>query len=432
MSPRLLLISLGCPKNRVESEKALAQLERSGFHFVDRLEDADVALLNSCAFLPEAREETTEVLDALQTWRQEAEGRSIVVMGCWPLYEEGTICGADVTVQGHNPEDVLRGCLKAIHQDNASVREGTLRLLTTPASYAYLSIGNGCDGGCTFCSIPSFRGPYQSVSEEDLVAEGEGLLQAGVREIVLVAQDVAYYGKDLGLVGGLSHLLVELCHLKSAPFWVRLLYCHPSHFESEIIDLFQNLDPLVPYVDLPIQHASPSVLRAMGRDPDIDAVRRLVSNLNKVPGMTIRTTVMTGFPGETDQDFEILMDFLEETDIQHVGVFCYSDEPRASSFRMRNKVPASLGEERAAQVRERAASWAGKRHRKRVGSVETVLVDAECENSVYEARSQAEAPEVDPVVLIQGEPGSLEIGEFYRIQIVEGHAGYLQGVMYQG
>jgi len=429
LNKRLYVICLGCPKNRVDLEKALPSLKSVGVDLTADVNEADIVLVNTCAFIPEARLESENVIRSLQKWRMSSSDRRILAMGCWPLYQKEDMKYADGTVWGHKADDMLHILYRIYGLDKTFIYNNVAgRLLTTPKSYAYLSIAEGCDGNCTYCSIPSFRGPYRSVPIKMLSREARGLLKSDIREIVLVAQDVAYYGSDGGNRENITSLVKLLCQLDTRPYWVRLMYCHPAHIPDSLLDLFGETEHLLPYMDVPIQHASNSILRAMGRNIDLRRMERIFERLNKIENMTIRTTVMTGFPGETERDVEILISFLEEFGVHHVGAFEYCQEPKAPSCRMRNQLPWEVAHERAERIRGWAEKRALDRHRGRVGNYEEVLIDEEIKDGIWECRSMAEAPEVDPFILV--DPGEEKIlgNEFMRLRIISAEAGYLRGV----
>lgn len=427
--------TLGCPKNRLDSEVMLGTLASSGYALAERLEDADVAVVNTCSFIESAREESIDAILEVADLRGAGRLRGLVVTGCLPQRY-----GADLAKElpevdafvgtGEFPriagilDGVLAGRGRGVYVEAGRTHlydEHAPRLLIGPTHTAYLKIAEGCDRVCAFCAIPGIRGRFQSRTLDSVLAEARQLAAAGAREINLVAQDSTSWGKDLARPGaaGRPRLAALLRALDRAPeleavAWLRLLYVYPSAVTDELIEALGEGRRLLPYVDVPLQHASDPVLRAMRRGASADRQRRLVERLRAAcPDVTLRTTFLVGFPGETDADFEALCDFVREVRFDRVGVFRYSDEEGTAGFELPGKVPRRVARERhralLALLRELQAERLGEL----VGREEDVLVDAGGSDRAR-GRLRSQAPEIDGEVLLRG--GAVT-GRFVRARI---------------
>ena len=416
------IVSLGCSKNQVDSEVMSASLLREGFRFVSDPEDADVILLNTCSFIQEAVEESLTVLDALGRYREQGNCRCLVLAGC--LVERygrrlkkqlpyvdlfmGVKAGPRVgrilarRLRGDLPQSFL---LRPPPDPGASVwNPGHHR--EALGVWAYVKIAEGCSNRCSYCTIPGIRGPLRSRSVEDIRREAVRLAENGVQEINLVAQDVAAYGRERKGPGRLP-LLLETLHRVEGVRWIRLLYCHPSHVDQALVDTLGELEKVCPYLDLPVQHVSKPVLTRMNRAYDIRRLRALIRNLRSArPDLALRTTLMVGFPGETERDVERLLRFLEEVRFHHVGVFPYSPEPETAGRCGRETVPPAHKQDRLRAVMELQAGISASTHATYVGSVQTVLVEGDHREdpALLQARTRYQAPEVDGIVAIRKHP----------------------------
>lgn len=427
--------TLGCPKNRLDSEVMLGTLASSGYALAERLEDADVAVVNTCSFIESAREESIDAILAVADLRGAGRLRGLVVTGCLPqrygaeLARELPEVDAFVGT-GEFPriagilDGVLEGRGRGIYVEAGRTHlydEHAPRLLIGPSHSAYLKIAEGCDRVCAFCAIPGIRGRFQSRSLDSVLAEARQLAAAGAREVNLVAQDSTAWGKDLGAAGGAGRprLAGLLRALDRAPeldaiAWLRLLYLYPSAVTDELIEVFAGGRRLLPYVDVPLQHASDAMLRAMRRGTSAERQRRLVERLRAaIPGLTLRTTFIVGFPGETDDDFEALCDFVREVRFDHAGVFRYSDEEGTAGFELPGKVPRRVARERHRTLLALLRDLQAERLTKLVGNGEDVLVDAGGKDRAR-GRLRSQAPEIDGEVLLR--PGAAT-GRFVRARI---------------
>jgi ribosomal protein S12 methylthiotransferase len=445
---RVHLTTLGCPKNQVDSELMLGMLAEAGFPIAGRAEDAECVIVNTCAFIDRARQESVDTI--LELARLKGSGcRALIVTGCLTQRYGADIMRELPEVDGILGTSELPRIVELVRQ--ASTRHdwatgappgylydaSTPRLFTTKAAYAYVKIAEGCDMGCTFCAIPQFRGRHRSRPRADIVREVEALAARGVQEAVLVSQDTLAYGRDLPGNGDIGDLLQALGDTRMP--WIRPMYLHPAHVNDRLVDKWARAR-VVPYIDMPIQHADDGVLRAMRRAVTARRMLDVVAQLRAaIPGLTVRTTVLVGFPGETDAAFQRLLDFIDEARFDRLGVFTYSPEEGTPSPGYDDQVPPELAAERAAIVQERQDALAWERHAKLVGTVQDVLVDGESEDPTFawEGRTAGQAPEIDGVVYlrergfggpqlrgphVQGSHGGLghfTPGRFARVRIVE-------------
>jgi ribosomal protein S12 methylthiotransferase len=441
--------SLGCPKNQVDSEVMLGSLALAGYGLAERLEDADVVVVNTCSFIESARQESIETILEVAELRETGRLRALVVAGCLPqrypneLAKELPEVDAFVGT-GEFPriaailDDALAGGRGGVYVEAGRThlaRETEPRLLVGSPHSAYLKIAEGCDRVCAFCAIPGIRGRFQSRSLESLVAEARQLAHAGVRELNLVSQDSTSWGKDqpAGPTGRprLDGLLCALDELEDADGleWVRLLYVYPSAVTDGLIDVLARGRRVLPYVDVPLQHASDRVLRAMRRGTSADRQRRLVERLrDRIPGVAVRTTFIVGFPGETDADFEALCDFVREMRFDRVGVFRYSDEAGTAAHALPGKVPKRVARERHRRLTSLLRDLQREQLGALVGSEVEVLVDAGGRDRAV-ARMRSQAPEIDGQVLLRG--GAVT-GALLRARIVGTRGADLDAVPLRG
>jgi ribosomal protein S12 methylthiotransferase len=435
------LVSLGCPKNQVDAELMLGALTRAGATPVDDPARADTVVVNTCAFIDRAKQESIETILQLAGWKAEGAGRRLVVTGCLPqrygtdllaeLPEVDAILG---TGELHRFVDVVRG-LEARRGWVEGAPPGYVYSADAPrvrlgrVPYAYVKIAEGCDMGCSFCAIPLMRGRHRSRPVADVVAEVEALARDGLAEVVLVSQDTLAYGKDLPGPArpDFGDLLLALSGTRLP--WLRYLYLHPAHLHDRLIAKLARARAL-PYLDMPIQHADDGVLRAMRRGVTRRRMADVVAALREaIPGATLRTTVLVGFPGETAEAFDALLDFLEATRFDRVGVFTYSAEEGTPAPALAAPVPADVAAERARLVQESQDRLAWTRQEALLGTVQEVLVDGPSEDPAFpwEGRTRAQAPEIDGVVYLRDR--GLRPGQRVPVEIVEVDGYDLVGVL---
>jgi ribosomal protein S12 methylthiotransferase len=424
---------MGCSKNLVDSERLMRQLQVSGIEVVHdaRLDAAPVVVVNTCGFIHSAREESTEMILRCAQAKSKGVIDRLFVIGCLSeLYKkelEKEIPEADGFFGVRNMEDVVR---RLTGHDQPLFRHE--RTLATPGHYAYLKIAEGCNRTCAFCSIPNIRGPHVSVPLEDIEAEARFLVAGGVKELLVISQDITGYGRDIYKRQRLPELVQRLCRIEGIR-WLRLHYAYPQHFPVELLEVMQSEPAVCRYLDLPVQHISDKVLEKMRRNITGAETMRLIDLIRrKVPGIALRTTLITGHPGETDKDFEQLLRFVEQVRFDRLGVFTYSHEENTYAAKhYRDNVPQKVKQERANRIMETQRQISETLNREKTGKVFTTLMDR-MEGDYCIGRTEYDSPEVDTEVLIPKGKQPPVTGEFYPVRIT-GAAEYdLFGEIHNG
>src|SRR5262245_14922163 len=423
------LTTLGCPKNQVDSELMLGMLTEAGFPLATAPEDAECVIVNTCAFIDRAREESINTILELAKLKERGSCRALIVTGCLTQRYGGDILREMPEVDGILGTSNLSRIVDLVrqaagrHDWATSAPPGYLydattpRLLTSRLPYAYVKIAEGCDMGCTFCAIPQFRGKHRSRPLADVVAEVQGLAARAVQEAILVSQDTLAYGRDLPGNGDIGDLLLALSD--TAMPWIRPMYLHPAHVNDRLIEKWRRAR-VVPYLDMPVQHGDDDVLRAMRRAVTARRMKDIVARFREaIPGLTVRTTVLVGFPGETESAFDNLLAFIEDVAFDRLGVFTYSVEDGTPAAVMAEQVPADVAAGRAALVQETQDRLAWPRQKLLHGTRQTVLVDGASADRAFpfEGRLAGQAPEIDGVVLLRDR--RLTPGRFAEVSIVE-------------
>jgi ribosomal protein S12 methylthiotransferase len=435
-TPKVGFVSLGCPKNLVDSEVMLGTLTRQGYSITARKEDADVIVVNTCGFIDSAKKESIDTILEMADLKTNGQCKKLVVAGCLAERYRSEIQKEIPEIDFIFGPDELGRVLEAVQLSPESVvpdvsidalyssREiPTIpRVLTTPSYMAYLKISEGCDHVCTFCAIPSFRGRFRSRSVQDLVSESRRLAEQGVRELVIVSQDTMAYGKDLGLARGITTLLSELVKVDGLK-WVRFLYCYPNMISDELVTLVAEEERLCKYFDIPFQHASRSVLDRMKRGGNRDVYERQIEGIRKrMPDVGLRTSFIVGFPGESENDFNEVLSFMQNVQFDNVGVFLYSDEEGTGAFDLDQKVLRSTAARRRNKLMKEQARISTRRLRSMVGRNVEVLLEGKSEESdlLLQGRMATQAPDIDGRVLIN-DVGEKQVtpGEFYSVEITE-------------
>ena len=431
MNPKTLYpVSLGCPKNLVDTEIMLGRLARQGWHVVDSPAEAQVMLINTCAFITPATQEALDTILELGSHKETDPGKKLVVTGCLvarygeellpSLPEVDLFVGVDDFPRLPDLLDEFSnntGPRLAHQAPRFTYAEPQPRFASTPRHLAYLKLAEGCSHRCTFCTIPAIRGPYRSRPLATLLAEAEHLAATGVRELNLIAQDTTAYGSDWGGQPGLVELLKELSAIPQFT-WIRLLYTHPAHITPELLAALATLPNLAPYLDVPIQHGHDAILRRMGRRYTRSHLLDLFARLREaVPGLALRTTVMVGFPGETEEHFETLVEIVEEVRFEHLGVFLYCPEEGTPASRFAGPTPRRKARARARRLKALQARLVKERLKKLVGTVQPVLVEGPSQESEYllSGRLVSQAPDIDGQVYITGGVGL--VGEIQPVRI---------------
>ena len=442
-------ISLGCPKNLVDSEVMMGQLRQSGYEITADANEADTVVVNTCGFIESAKKESIDAILEAARLKTEGKAQRLVVAGCLveryreELREE--MPEVDAFIGTNQIGEITKVCGERTNTRSLPVLqtpignqtatylydESTPRVLATPGYTAFIKIAEGCDRPCAFCFIPQMRGHFRSRRFGSVMNEAEQLAKRGVKELVLVAQDSSRYGEDLGERDALAHLLRELSHLDGIE-WVRVMYTYPTHISDAFLDVLATEQKAVKYLDMPLQHASARVLKLMRRGGTRESLERLIKRVReRVPGIAIRTTFITGFPGETEEDFEELLAFIRNVEFDCVGAFTYSDEEGTPAFDLPNKVDARTARRRRARLMKEQARISKKRNRARIGSTVRVLFEGESTESdlLWQGRMETQAADIDGCVLINDAPEEFEPvpGAFVNVLITEAHEYDLVG-----
>ena len=434
--PKVGFVSLGCPKNLVDTEVMMGLLARGGYELTPRAEEADVLVVNTCSFINPAKKESIAAILEMAEHKKRGTARKLIVAGC--LVErcreqiQREIPEVDAVLGINEVERIVSACQDTAPAEWAQppvldpylYHDLTPRVLATPRHYAYIKINEGCDHTCSFCIIPKLRGPFRSRRFESVVAEAERMLSQGVRELVLVGQDTTWYGEDLGIRDGLALLLERLAQLpglERAGGWIRFLYCYPNRVSQRLLDTIAAWPALVKYLDIPLQHASASVLKRMRRGQDGDQFLRLLERIRRtIPGVALRTSMIVGFPGESEADFQQLCRFVEAAEFDRLGVFAYSDEENTASYQLDGKVDGRAIHNRRRRLMAIQRKISRRKNRQMVGSSFDLLLEGVSQETelLWEGRLAGQAPEIDGKVLIHDVAGRPpEAGSFVRVKI---------------
>lgn len=425
----ILFISLGCDKNLADSETMLGMLASRGYQIVDEEEKADVIIVNTCCFIHDAMEESIETILQMAEYKKSGSLKALIVTGCMAerYREEITkeIPEVDAVLgtasYGHildAVDEALKGHSYLMMEplDTLPIIE-THRLVTTGGHYAYLKIAEGCDKHCTYCIIPKLRGNFRSVPMDHLIKEAEQLAADGVKELILVAQETTLYGKDLYGEKKLPELLHKLCQI-SGIRWIRILYCYPEEITEELIQTMKEEPKICHYLDLPIQHASDGILKRMGRRTSKEELVHIISRLREeIPDITLRTTLITGFPGETQEQHEELMDFVDEMEFDRLGVFTYSPEEGTPAASMPDQIEESIKEDRRAELMELQQEIAFEQAENMIGKEVLVMIEGKvAEENAYVGRTYKDAPNVDGLIFVNTD-AELMSGDFAKVKV---------------
>jgi ribosomal protein S12 methylthiotransferase len=434
-------VSLGCPKNLVDSEVMMGHLKQNGYEITADAADAETVVVNTCGFIDSAKKESIEAILEAARLKTEGHAKRLVVAGC--LVEryrdelKAEMPEVDAFIGTNQINDILKVCdpntntrsLPVVQLGNQSATylydESTPRVLATPSHYAFVKIAEGCDRPCAFCFIPQMRGHFRSRRFGSIVAEAHQLAEEGVKEIILVAQDSSRYGEDLGKPDALARLLRELARVDGIE-WVRVMYTYPTHISDAFLDVLAEEPRAVKYLDMPLQHASQNVLKLMKRGGNRKSLERLIQRVRqRVPGIAVRTTFITGFPGETEADFEELLGFIKDVEFDRVGVFTYSDEEGTPAYDLPDKVPGRIAARRRTALMKQQARISRRRNKARVGETVRVVFEGESKESelLWQGRMETQAPDIDGCVLINDVPEGVlpSVGDFVNVEITEAH-----------
>lgn len=419
------IISLGCDKNRVDTEKMLGYLTGSAFEITDNIQDAEIIIINTCAFIEKARKESIDtILDAIQLKENKCE--KIIVSGCLSqkyLNElKKDLPEVDAFIGTSNYSDIVNIINRLYNGEQyySTVpidQDTTNRVLTTPGHYAYLKIADGCDNRCTFCAIPDIRGHYRSREKEHILQEAQDLADMGVKEILLVAQDTGRYGTDIYKNYNIVSLLSDLTKIDGIE-WIRLLYCYPETITDELLDLIVKEPKICNYLDIPLQHVDDTILRRMNRHITEQGVKDLIKRIRAAGDISIRSSFILGFPQETDEQFEKLLKFLEEYKLDNVGFFTYSKEEGTPASRMSGQIPSKIKNQRlkaAAAVQQKVVIENNKKYLNK--TLKVLYEGIDYKKKLFYGRTQYNAPDVDTTVYFSG--NFADIGNFYNVKITD-------------
>lgn len=426
---KILFISLGCDKNLADSEEMLGLLTARGHEIVDDETQADAIVINTCCFIKDAKEESVETILEMAEYKKTGSCHALVVTGCMAQRYQKEIIEevpeVDAVLGTTSYGDIVKALEEAVAGNHfEEFRDidylpdtGSKRVLTTGGHFGYLKIAEGCDKHCTYCIIPKLRGKFRSVPMESLIAQAEDMAEQGVKELILVAQETTVYGKDLYGKKSLHILLKKLCEIKGIR-WIRVLYCYPEEIYDELIETIRDEKKICHYLDIPIQHASDRILKRMGRRTSKQELIDIVGKLRKeIPDIVLRTTLITGFPGETEEDHEELKEFVDEMEFDRLGVFTYSPEENTPAAEMADQVPEEVKEERRDELMELQQEISYDRGQDRIGQELLVMIEGKvADESAYIGRTYGDAPKVDGYIFVQtGE--LLMTGDFAKVRV---------------
>lgn len=434
MGIRVGFISLGCPKNRVDSEMMLARLNNAGFEIIDEIDYADIIIINTCAFIEDAKKEAIENILEMAQLKESGLVRKIIVTGCLAERYQEEILKEMPEVDGviglGGNGDIVELCKRVLEGETVSVKpektamplEGE-RLLTTPGFWAYLKVADGCSNNCTYCSIPQIRGPFRSRPMEGIIKEAKELAEKGVRELMLIAQDTTRYGEDIYGKKMLPELLRELVKIDELK-WIRILYCYPDRITDELLKTMASNEKILHYIDLPLQHAHKEVLRRMNRRGDPESLLALIEKIRSyMPDAVIRTTFITGFPGEGEEEFKTLRDFIEKAKFDRLGCFAYSAEEGTFAATFDNQVDEQTKAERAEQIMLSQFKIFEEKQKALIGTVQEVVTEGyDAYTDSYYGRTWRDAPEIDSAIKFIS-PYEHDEGEIVKVEVtaVEGY-----------
>ena len=426
---KILFISLGCDKNLADSEEMLGLLTAGGHEITDDETQADAIVINTCCFIKDAKEESVETILEMAEYKKTGSCHALIVTGCMAQRYQKEIIEevpeVDAVLGTTSYGDIVKALEEAVAGNHfEEFRDidylpdtGSKRVLTTGGHFGYLKIAEGCDKHCTYCIIPKLRGKFRSVPMERLIAQVEDMAEQGVKELILVAQETTVYGKDLYGKKSLHILLKKLCEIRGIR-WIRVLYCYPEEIYDELIETIRDEKKICHYLDIPIQHASDRILKRMGRRTSKQELIDIIGKLRKeIPDIVLRTTLITGFPGETEEDHEELKEFVDEMEFDRLGVFTYSPEENTPAAEMADQVPEEVKEERRDELMELQQEISYDRGQDRIGQELLVMIEGKvADESAYIGRTYGDAPKVDGYIFVQtGE--LLMTGDFAKVRV---------------
>lgn len=414
------IVTLGCSKNKVDSEHLAAMLGARGLVVLhDANSITPIVIINTCGFIGDAKEESIETILAFANERKKGKIKKLLVMGCLSQRYQKDLSAELHEVDAFYGVDKLEEIAESIHGQKQEVLPYYgKRQLSTPAHYAYLKISEGCDRSCSFCAIPLIRGKHKSFQANELINEAKALAATGVKELILIAQDLTYYGSDLKNKGGITELVRQLAAIDQLQ-WIRLQYAYPTSFPDDLLELMVQQPNICHYIDLPLQHVNSRILKSMKRGIDREETISLVKKIkSSVPDVAFRTTFIVGYPGETEEEFEELYQFVKEMRFERVGVFAYSPEEDTAAFQLEDDVPEEVKTTRLEKLMELQQQISYEHNQQRIGKIELVVIDR-IEGDYYVGRTQYDSPEVDNEILISRNHQQLQPGQFVKCEIID-------------
>lgn len=422
------MISLGCPKNQVDGEIMLDKLKNNNFTVVQSIEESNVMIINTCGFIEDAKAEAIENILEVAEYKKAGLISAIVVTGCLAeRYQDEIIKEipeVDAVIGIGANSDIVKTCQKALlgiktqlFPNKCYLPLDDKRMVSTPSHWAYLKLSDGCDNKCSYCAIPLIRGKYRERTMESIIEEAYSLAESGVKELILIAQDTTKYGLELYKEYKLASLLKELCKIEKIE-WIRLFYCYPDRVTDELIDVIASEEKVCSYIDIPLQHCSSDILKSMNRNGSYDSLKNLLNKMkSRIPGLSLRTTFMTGFPGETEADFEELCNFVKDIKFDKMGCFAYSAEEDTPACTFENQIDEDVKKRRAEILMDIQYSITEQANKSRVGSIYKVIVD-EKNDDKYIGRSYLDSPEIDSGIFFTSDT-ELNVGDFVQVKITD-------------
>lgn len=419
------IISLGCSKNQVDSEMILGYLTKKGIGINNKIEECDIVIVNTCGFISDAKEESiSNILDVLK-YKKEGKCKLVIVSGCLAkrykneIEKEFPEVDLVISLDDYDKIDEYISKLIDINQEERLKLEYTNRVISTPFPIAYIKIADGCDNCCSYCSIPIIRGNFRSRNIEDILEEAEGLVKKGIREIVLISQDTSRYGLDIYGKYSLAELMNKISKIEGLK-WIRMLYLYPTEINDELISIVKNNDKIAPYFDIPIQHLNDRILKLMNRKSSKKDIFEIIDKIRrKIPGAIIRTTVIVGFPTETEEEFNELLEGINSIKFDRLGAFTYSKEEDTASYNMKGQISSKIKKDRLDILMKQQQKISLGNNKKRIGKEYEVIVEnISYDEKYFVCRSKYEAPDVDGRILVKIN-NNIIVGEFYNIKITE-------------
>lgn len=422
------MISLGCPKNQVDGEIMLEKLRNNNFTVVQSIEDADVMIINTCGFIEDAKTEAIENILEVAEYKKAGLISAIVVTGCLAERYQSEIIKeipeVDAVIGIGANSDIVKVCQKALvgiitenYPDKCYLPLDDKRMLSTPSHWAYLKLSDGCDNKCSYCAIPLIRGKYRERTMESILAEANSLAENGVKELILIAQDTTKYGFERYGEYKLAELLKEICKIEKIQ-WIRLFYCYPDRVTDELIDVIANEEKVCSYIDIPLQHCNETILNSMNRNGSYNSLKELLFKMKgRIPGLSLRTTFMVGFPGETEQNFEELCNFVKDIKFDKMGCFAFSPEEDTPACSFENQIDDDVKKRRAEVLMDIQYSITENANKSRIGRIYKVIVD-EKNGGKYIGRSYLDSPEIDSGIFFTSD-NDLNVGEFVQVKITD-------------